>query len=75
MNQSLCCPDCGEVIIKSYNEGYKLRSKVTLIKSTGAFAICRGCDAEVQVPFCVDENIAKSLSTEKKLKLYVPRGK
>lgn len=72
MNQALCCARCNEVIIKGTPDGLKVRSKVTIIKSTGAFAVCRGCGEEVPIPVTLDVSMAKSLAQEKKLKLYVP---
>lgn len=75
MNQSLCCANCGEVIIRGYSEGIKVRSKVTIIKATGAYAVCRGCNEEVPIPLKADVGLAKSIASNKKLKLYVPRIK
>lgn len=67
MNHLLCCT-CGEVIVKSMSSETKVRSKVLVIRDGSAFAVCKGCDAEVRVPLNLDLDLLKTLSTTKPTK-------
>ncbi len=58
----LACSVCDEIVLKSLNNQIKLRAKVVLVKDDKVLAICKGCDSEIQVPFCLDYDLAKSLS-------------
>jgi len=42
---------CSEVIIKAQSNGLeKVRAKVVVIKHGKVFAVCKGCNAEVELP-------------------------
>ena len=45
---------CSEIIMKSQGTTTKIRSKILIFKSDGAYAICKGCGTEVKVPVRVD---------------------
>lgn len=64
MNHVLTCT-CGEVIVKSFSHDTKIRSKVLVVRDGAAFAVCKRCDAEVQVPLQLDTAMMKSLVSEK----------
>lgn len=50
---------CSEIILKSTEEGEsKIRSKVLVIKGESVFAVCKGCNAEVELPLKVDNEAA-----------------
>lgn len=53
---------CGEVLVKAVDGTIKLRSKIVLFRKEGAFAICKGCGAELPAPILLDrgELLAKS---------------
>ena len=46
--------ECSSVIVKSLDNQVKIRSKVIIIKGNQAFAVCRDCSAEVQIPISLD---------------------
>ena len=71
MNQALVCK-CDTVLLKSVGEETKLRCKVLIFKDDKAYAICKWCDAEIQVPLKVDNDMMKSLPTNN-LKLYIKK--
>ncbi len=69
---ALCCSSCGDVVIKSSNDGgTKIRSKVLVLNDKGAYAICKGCGKEIQVPLKIDDVVMKSIASQENLKLYV----
>lgn len=43
---------CSEVIIKSRGPSEVVRAKVLLIKSGLVFAVCKNCNAEIELPLC-----------------------
>lgn len=45
---------CSEIIMKSVGGETKIRSKVLVFKSGGAYAVCKGCGTEVRVPVKAD---------------------
>ena len=70
MTNYLLCSDCHNVILKSSKTGgFKVCAKVILVQNDKAFAVCKGCSAEIPVPLVYDESIAKSLGKEPKLYL------
>jgi RNase P subunit RPR2 len=48
---------CSEVIVKSHNGSVKLRSKILIFKGNDAFAVCKKCGTEVQVPVSIDKGM------------------
>jgi len=54
---------CGEVIVKSSGVDTKVRSKIVVFKDNSAYAVCRGCDAEVRIPLQLDTELLKSMSS------------
>lgn len=74
MNQALLCK-CDTVLLKSVNDETKLRCKVLIFKGDKAFAVCKGCDTEIQVPLKIDEEMMKSMNTNanNNLKLYIKK--
>lgn len=69
--KALCCSSCGDVVIKSSNDGTKIRSKVLVLNEQGAFAVCKGCGKDIQVPLKLDDVVMKSIAASENLKLYV----
>jgi RNase P subunit RPR2 len=68
VNYLVCCPSCNDVIVKDDGAETKIRSRVLLLKGGNAFAVCKGCGKEVQVPVSLDQALVKSLrSTPPKL--------
>lgn len=49
---------CSEIVLKSLDEESKIRSKIVVIKGDSVYAICKGCNAEVQLPLKVSEEKA-----------------
>lgn len=45
----IICP-CNEIIMKSDNGTEKIRSKILLLKEGKAYAVCKSCNREVEVP-------------------------
>lgn len=43
---------CGEVLVKSQgaSDGYRIRGKITILRGTKMFSICKSCNAEVELP-------------------------
>lgn len=73
MNQALLCK-CDTVLLKSVDGETKLRCKVLIFKGDKAYAVCKGCDTEVQVPLKVDTEMMKSMNTtSSSLKLFVKK--
>lgn len=67
---ALCCVKCGEIVLKSMaDDSAKLRAKVLVFKDDGAFAICKGCGTELQVPIALD--MKQMAQVSKSLRLYV----
>jgi ribosomal protein S27E len=73
VNKSLCCANCGEVVLKSVNGELKMRSKITIFKNGGAYAVCKGCSTEIQIPVSIDEKMMKSVSQLGSLKLFIKK--
>jgi ribosomal protein S27E len=53
MQTDIVCK-CSEIIMKSQGGETKIRSKVLVFKSGGAFAVCKSCGTEVKVPVKAD---------------------
>jgi len=58
MQRLLTCR-CGEVIVKSVNEKTKIHNKVIVFSSGKAFAVCKSCGAENEVPMQLDKRELK----------------
>jgi RNase P subunit RPR2 len=64
MSSFLACTNCHEVVVKSMNNEVKVRAKVILIRGNSTFAVCKGCDTELEVPLKFDLELAKSMTVE-----------
>lgn len=62
MSSFLACSNCHEVVLKGMDSEIKIRAKVILVREDSAFAVCKGCDAELAIPLRFDQDLAKSLS-------------
>jgi hypothetical protein len=62
MSHLIYC-SCGEVIVKAIGSDTKIRAKILVCKEDAAFAVCKSCDSEVQVPLSLNEDMLKSLSS------------
>lgn len=50
---------CSEIVLKSVGDNEsKIRSKILVIKGDEVFAVCKGCNKEVQVPLQLDRDVA-----------------
>jgi DNA-directed RNA polymerase subunit M/transcription elongation factor TFIIS len=45
----LDCPECGSSMIKSYEREAKFRLKLIVWNQKGMFAVCKGCNHEVEI--------------------------
>lgn len=54
------CP-CGEVLVKSNAGEVKIRAKILVFKEDKAFAVCKSCGNENQVPVLVNNDLLKSM--------------
>jgi ribosomal protein S27E len=70
VNKSLCCANCGEVVLKSVNGELKMRSKITIFKNGGAYAVCKGCSTEIQIPVSIDEKNDEIRQSVRKFKTF-----
>jgi len=70
MDQMLFCANCDEVIVKSSGSSTKIRSKVIIIRDDSTFAVCKGCDTELELPVTLEvkKSVNKSIS-----RLYVKK--
>jgi len=66
MHYDLECPHCQAKLIKSYGAETKLRSKLIKWDSTGMYAVCKSCDAEVEIPSDLLKSIQSSFVFEAK---------
>jgi len=57
---------CGEVIVKSLGPDTKVRAKVLVFKNDTAYAVCKSCDTEVEVPLQLNTEMLKSMSAPEK---------
>lgn len=46
--------ECSEIIMKSRNGDEIIRAKVVIVKGSRAYAVCKSCNAEVEVPLYRD---------------------
>lgn len=54
MNVSLFCKNCHDVVLKSTSDTTKLRCKLLVFKDGKSYAVCKGCDSEIEVPLSLD---------------------
>ena len=54
MHKLFTCPNCSEVMLKSHGAESKMRNKVLIFREDKAYAVCKGCGVEVQVPLKID---------------------
>jgi len=55
MNAPTLTCSCGELIIKSDGNGFKIRSKILILKDNStSWAVCKGCNKEIPVPIRAD---------------------
>jgi len=70
MSNFLACMKCHEVVVKGMGAEIKVRAKVLVVREGRTFAVCKGCNTELEVPLRFDLDLAKSLSqTEPRLYL------
>lgn len=62
MNHLITCK-CGDAIVKSQSDETKVRAKIVVFRDDKAYAICKSCDAEVEIPLRIDEVMLKSMSS------------
>lgn len=55
------------------NEEVKVRAKVLLVRDDRTYAICKGCDSELEVPLVFDMNFAKSMVNAVGPRLYLKK--
>jgi hypothetical protein len=60
MSNIIC--SCGEIILKNDSTVTKVRSKILLFKSDTAFAVCKTCGKEIEVPIKKEETNDISMS-------------
>jgi RNase P subunit RPR2 len=73
MASFLACENCHEVVVKGLHDEVKVRAKVILIRDDKVLAVCKGCDAELQVPLKYDEALAKALPMTSGPRLYLKK--
>ena len=68
MDHMLFCEKCDEVIVKSTASSTKIRSKVVIIRDGKTYAVCKGCNSDLELPvtMTLNPNIHKAVS-----RLYV----
>jgi hypothetical protein len=69
MLQHVLVCTCGEVLVKSHNETTKVRSRILIFKGDIAYAVCKGCGAEIPAPVKLDK--VDLLVKSKNLKLFL----
>jgi RNase P subunit RPR2 len=62
MNSFLACTNCHEVVVKGMGAEIKVRAKVILVRDGCTYAVCKGCDTELEVPLRFDIDLAKSMA-------------
>lgn len=70
----LVCSRCDEVIIKHIGDETKIRGKVLIVKEDGVYTVCKGCNAEIHVHLKVDNEMMKSMSEKKQLRLFIKKA-
>lgn len=70
MEHLLIC-SCGEVLVKSSEDGTKLRSKILIFKEGDTVAVCKGCGKELSVP--VSLNKSELLVKSRNPKLFIAK--
>lgn len=73
MDYLLSCHKCGDVIVKDTGSEAKVRSRVLVLKSGNAYAVCKGCGTDIQVPLQLDTEMMKSL--RKSPRLFISKKK
>lgn len=71
MQRLLTCR-CGEVIVKSANDKTKIHNKVIVFSDDRAFAVCKSCGAEIEVPMQL--NKAELESGNRRPRLFLRKG-
>ena len=66
MKHDLDCPECQAPMIKSYSRETKFRSKIIKWDSSGMYAVCKSCDAEVPITVELMKSIQSSFVFETK---------
>ena len=67
----LSCQSCGSIVLKDDFKGTKVHNKVILVKGQNVFAVCKGCGAEVSIPFELNTDLVKALPVIKNPKLFI----
>jgi hypothetical protein len=64
MEHLLICHECDQVVVKSIDGITKVRAKILVFRDGNAYAVCKGCNRELQVPIKLDQSglIVKSKS-------------
>jgi hypothetical protein len=75
MNHILSCSKCDEVILKSMGGETKIRGKVITVKEGKVFAVCKGCNSEVQIPLSFDPKVLQNKNLPLLLNKDVDRSK
>lgn len=58
---TLLCPNCDKVVAKSLSPSEeKIHGKVWLRKGNLLYTVCKNCNAEVQLPFRVVDDVLDS---------------
>jgi hypothetical protein len=71
MDHLLVCR-CGEVMVKSSNGTTKIRAKIFVFRDGESYAVCKGCNREVQAPVRLDQSEVSSLLAKSRLpKLFL----
>lgn len=73
MTNFLACTNCHEVVVKSMNDEVKVRAKVLLVRDDRTYAVCKGCDSELEVPLVFDMSLAKSMVNTAGPRLYLKK--
>lgn len=71
MQRLLTCR-CGEVVVKSINGKTKIHNKVIVFSGDKAYAVCKSCGTEIEVPMHLDQ---EKLDDENRRPRLFLRGK
>lgn len=65
---------CSEVIMKSSSDGMeKIRAKIIILKENQVFAVCKGCNSEVEIPLTRINKCIESIPANPGPKLYLEK--
>lgn len=73
MSNFLACTSCHEVVVKSIDGEVKVRAKVILVRDGHTYAVCKGCNTELEIPLTYDSTLAKSLAQTTGPRLYLKK--